>query len=100
MALKEAQRIFAGLLAKGAFQAEFRPDMTSKNWLAVGKLSADDVIQIIQACKEARYRTYKHLDDPRTIVHDFRSRWREQRWVVKCYLTEGSAMFISAHPAH
>jgi len=99
MALADARKVFAGLLShKNSWQAEFRSDMATKNLLAIGEVSPEQVVEMLESCKETQYSFYPHLDDPTVTVHDFRPKWEGKRWMVKCYLLSSSAWFISVHP--
>lgn len=99
MTLAGARRVFTRLLGrKNSWQAEYRSDMATKNLLAIGAVTPEQVVKMLDSCKETQYSFYPHLDDPTVTVHDFRPNWDGKRWIVKCYLLTGSAWFISVHP--
>jgi len=96
---EDARSVFTTLLSRRTgWQAEYRPDLATKNLLATGAVSAAQVIEMLSCCTESQYECYPHLDDNRTLVHDFRPNWSGKGWIVKCYILSGIGMFISVHP--
>jgi hypothetical protein len=71
--------------------------MATKNLVAIGEVTPEQVVEMLDGCKESQYTFNPHLDDPAVRVQDFRPRWDDKRWIVKCYLLTGSAWFISVH---
>lgn len=100
MGLKDARRALIAALRSGDFQHEARHVISEKNLLAVGDISEDDVIHLLQRTRGRQYSTGPHDWDPTTTVHVFQPRVGGVGWYIKAYfLTEeiGRAVFISVH---
>lgn len=101
MALDDVRKLLIDALSRqNGYQAEMRADMASKNWLAVRKVTPQQVIGMLRACKDRHYQMYPHLDLPRIMVHEFKPYYENNRWFIRAYLLSSDAVFISVHPAH
>jgi hypothetical protein len=100
MALDDIRPLLIDALTRPTgYQGEPRPDLATKNWLAVRKVTPQDVIGMLQACTERHYKSYPHMDMPRVMVHEFKPYYQKDRWFIRAYLLPSKAMFISVHPA-
>lgn len=105
MALDDVRKLLIDALERpNGYQSEPRPDLASKNWLAVRRVTPQQVIGMLVACRERHYTTYPHttyphLDEPRIMVHEFKPCYDGDRWFIRAYLISATAVFISVHPA-
>jgi hypothetical protein len=100
MGFSSAKRALLAALEAGNYQHEAREVLSGKNLLAVGDISADEVIRIVRRAQGRDYSTAPHHWDPDTEVHVFRPTVEGIRWYVKAYFLEepeGIAVFISIH---
>jgi hypothetical protein len=100
MGFNAAKRELLAALETGNFQHEVREVFSEKNLLAVGDVSADQVIRVVKRARGADYSVSPHHWDPRTEVHVFRPTVEGTRWYAKAYfleVPEGTAVFISIH---
>lgn len=72
-------------------------DIDEKNLLLTGKITVEEVIELIHATKGPGYSTSKHHLDRSIDVHIFKAKKGEIEWYIKCYLIEPDLWFISVH---
>jgi hypothetical protein len=87
-------------LRSGNFQHEARDVLAEKNLLAIGDVTATEVIQAVQREGGGDYSRSPHHADPGTIVHLLRPGGKHGRWYIKLYFlpaTGGTVTFISVH---
>lgn len=100
MGLKSARRALIAALKAGDFQHESRDALKEKNLLAVGDVTEDEVISLLQKTRGDQYGSSNHDWDAETIVHVFKPEVDGERWYIKAYFLDPedrSAMFISVH---
>jgi len=64
-----------------------------KNHLAVGAVSVEEVIELINSTKGDEFETSYHHVMTELEVHIFKPRG----WYIKCYFIEPDIFFISVH---
>lgn len=72
-------------------------NIDEKNLLLTGKITVEEVIELIYATRGTGYSTSKHHLDMSIDVHIFRVKKGESEWYIKCYLIEPDLWFISVH---
>ena len=102
MTFKTARSALIEALREGCFQHEAREAQEEKNLLAVGDLTAEEVIEILKACAGRHYRKEPHHILSSVEVHVFKGKkgiraWKQ--WFIRAYFLEEDAWFISVHPA-
>jgi hypothetical protein len=100
MGLREAKAALVAALRAGAYEHEVREAQSEKNLLAVGDVSADEVIQVVSRARGADYSESPHHWDASVAVHLFQPHVGGRRWYVKAYFLEQPdrvAVFISVH---
>ena len=102
MTFKEARARLIDALKEGRYQHEARDAQDEKNLLAVGDVSAEEVIEILKACRGKLHKKEPHHCKADIEVHVFKSikkigEWTQ--WFVRAYFIEEDAWFISVHPA-
>lgn len=80
-------------LQAGAYLHVARGDIEVKNLLAVGAVSASEVVDIISACSGRHYSSSPHHAVPSIEVHVL----RRHSWYIKFYFIEPQTWFISVH---
>lgn len=100
MGFSSAKRAILAALETGNFRHEAREVLSEGNLLAVGDISAEEVMGIVRRTRGTEYSVSPHHWDPETEVHVFRPTVHGIRWYVKAYFLEepeGTAVFISIH---
>lgn len=100
MGFREARAALIRSLLAGDYQHEAREALSEKNLLAVGDVTAGEVVVVLRRARGHQYSCAPHDWDRDTMVHVFRPLLFGERWYVKAYfLTEGesTAVFISVH---
>ena len=97
MGLRDARKQFIEALREGRFSAEPREAQEETNLLAVGEVTAEFVIFLINRTKGHEYSTDHHDFDKEIEVHVFRPQTEQEQWYVKGYLISEDAVFISVH---
>lgn len=97
---KEVRRLIIEALRTENYRFEPRFDL-QKNKLATGELLAEDVIEILKACRGPQYEIGLLHQNHAIQVHFFKPVYRGVKWYIKAYLLPGSddppAVFISVH---
>lgn len=100
MGFKMARSKVIQSLETGSYQHEARTCVSVKNLLATGKVSAEDVIELLARCRGQHHKTSPHHADKTITVHVIRPD-KPERWYIKFYFLdpeEPETMFISVHP--
>jgi len=100
MGFREARVALIRALLAGAYQHEAREALSEKNLLAVGDVTADEVVAILRRTRGHQYSSTAHDWNRETVVHVFRPLVSGERWYVKAYFLAGAgstAVFISVH---
>lgn len=93
MGFREAKAALINALRSGDFQHEVRDSIEVKNLLAVGQISAEDVIDIVARCKGTDYSCSKHHMLKSIDVHVI----VKNGWYIKYYIIHPDVWFISVH---
>ncbi len=72
MGLRDAQSALISALREGRYDHEARDVLAEKNLLAIGAVSAEDVIQLLHRCGGNQFRESAHHWDADTTVLEFR----------------------------
>lgn len=99
MSFGEARHRLIEALRDGRYEHEARDALAEKNLLAVGGVTADDVILMLRRCRGDQFRESPHHFDRTVTVLEFRPLLDEDRWYVKAYFLAESAVFVSVHRA-
>jgi hypothetical protein len=100
MGFRAARTALIRALLAGDYQHEAREALAEKNLLAVGDVTAAEVIAFLRSTRGSQYSSASHDWDRDTIVHVFWPVVSGQRWYVKAYFlaeADGTAVFISVH---
>lgn len=99
MGLKDIREEIVKKLLEGRIQHETTRsgDINEKNLLLVGKVSVEEVVELIKATKGPGFSTSKHHLDANIDVHVFKPKKGGITWYIKCYLIEPDIWFISVH---
>jgi len=99
MAFRTARSKIIADLRVGNFSHEARDAQRERNLLAVGEITADFVIRLLERARGADHRESPHHWDAQTTVHVFSCRHAGGRWYVKAYFIGDETRFISVHPS-
>lgn len=80
-------------LNNGAYRHEQRNDINVKNLLAMGVVTATEVVDVLKRCRSQHCETSPHHDDQSIDVHVF----KHDSWYVKFYFFDPDTVFISVH---
>ncbi|MNK95737.1 hypothetical protein D3C87_1159860 [compost metagenome] len=97
MGLKTACFAAIQALKEGRIQAVERKDLKEKNLLKTGKVTSEEVIELLKKTSGSKYRNVPHMDDASVTVHIFEPRVRNIDWHIKFYFLEPDCYFISVH---
>lgn len=101
MAFREARDRLIAALRDGRFEHEARQARQEKNLLAVGEVSVDEVIRLLERCRGDQHRESPHHWDRSTTVHEFTPVADGVRWYIKAYFDPGDrsagAVILSVH---
>ena len=85
-------------LQSGDYDHEPREVVEEKNLLAVGVVSAAEVIQLVRRCTRQQYSQSPHHRAPRIAVHVFQPfDDLGTPWYIKVYFLRGGTTVISVH---
>lgn len=84
-------------LREGRYRHEGRTALVEKNLLAVGDVTVEEVILLLQRCRGDQHTTGRHHFDREAVVHEFRPVLSGRRWYVKAYFRGEIAWIISVH---
>lgn len=86
-------------LRTGNFEHEVRDVQAEKNLLAIGDVTPEVVLQLIQQTTGREHSTCPHHWDRSITVHLMKPATSTGRWYIKAYFIEGeeTAVFISVH---
>jgi hypothetical protein len=101
----EARQRVVECLEAGDFSHWPRHDLLLKNWLAVDRITRQEVIQMLRRCKGTQHRPGKQISPADSTVHEFFPVHDGAKWYIKVYLDEEGgpavieAVFMSVHPS-
>jgi hypothetical protein len=78
-------------------QHEYRADMESKNLLAIGEVTPEFVVRLLNRCTGRQYRASPYHFDRSVVCHEFTPQLNGARWYLKAYFLSADAVFISVH---
>lgn len=93
MGFSEAKERVLQSLREGTYQHAVRTALDTKNALAMGELSASELINIVKRCNGSHHRSSPHHLDPSIDVHVL----RRDGWYIKFYFLDPDTIFISVH---
>jgi len=96
MGFNQAKKSILIALKNGEYQHEVRDDYITKNLLQTGEISAQDVINIINASCGTDHNSSSHHQVSKIDVHVI----RKNGWYIKFYFVDDdgeNAWFISVH---
>ena len=99
MSFGEARDRLIDALRDGRYGHEARDALAERNLLAIGAVTADDVIRMLRRCRGGQFRESPHHFDRTVTVLEFRPLIGAERWYVKAYFIADRAVFISVHRA-
>lgn len=106
MSLGLVQPLVCDALAKGAYSHVQRDDMEEKNWLSSGKVTREEVIDLLKSCAERDYTLSDHHQISRIKVHTFvvtKSVAGSPRWYLKFFFQPNNPgqgwKVYSVHPS-
>ncbi|MFZ3410726.1 hypothetical protein [Vibrio chagasii] len=97
MNFKEAKRKVIENLTNGTFSHEARNGIDKKNKLAVGDVSKEEVISILQRARGDEHQNSAHHFDKNIEVHTVIRKHEGTEWYIKWYFVEPQTVFISVH---
>lgn len=101
MVFRTARKRLIEALREGRFEHEARDAQSEKNLLAVGDVSADQLITLLHRCRGDQHVERPHHWDQETTVHAFKPVVGGDQWYIKAYFDpddrSAGAVFISVH---
>lgn len=93
MGFKAAKAALITALKSGDYQHEERDSIDTKNLLAMGVVTAKEVLDIVARCDGSHHSCSEHHQAKGIDVHLI----RYSGWYVKFYVIEPDVWFISVH---
>lgn len=90
---KAARSAVIAALESGAYLHVSRGEIEVKNLLAIGAVSAGEVVDILRGCDGSHYSSSPHHSVPVIEVHVL----KRLGWYIKFYFIEPHTWFISVH---
>jgi hypothetical protein len=91
MGFNEVKKLLIDALKNGSFQNEARD--ASKNLLATGDFSVDDLMDLIKKSSGSNHQSSPHHQDGNIDVHVIQARG----WYIKFFFLDPDVIFISVH---
>lgn len=76
---------------------EERTKLSSKNKLAIGDMSVDELINIVEKCRGNEYLNSPHHFSNDIEVHLLKTTYQGIHWYIKWYFIQPNVVFISVH---
>ena len=89
----EARRRLIDALSSGAYGHAERGNIDTKNLLAIGAVSPEQVREVIVRCNGTHHEMSPHHTVGSVTVHVF----RRDGWYIKAYFLDDNTVFISVH---
>ncbi len=102
MGFSNVKRLVIACLDAGTFAFEIREEMSEKNLLATGAVTADEVKRMVGRCTGLQYKARPMTGVPGTLKHELKPVIAGKQWFIRFYFVQGPtdlAMFISVHPS-
>ena len=93
MGFKAAKKAVLTALKDGDYQHADRNEIDVKNLLAVGEVSAEDVMKVIKRCDGTHYESSPHHQIKDVECHVIKA----HGWYIKFYFVDPATFFISVH---
>ncbi len=93
MGFKQAKEKVLQALASGAYQHEVRRNISEKNKLQTGEVTASFVASLVQRCTGHDHSCKPHHQCAELEVHVL----RKAGWYIKFYFVDPETVFISVH---
>ncbi len=93
MGFKAAKQGILMALAEGRYLHAARKDIDAKNDLKTGRVTADQVAEVIKRSRGFDHSESPHHQVPSILVHTI----TKNGWYIKFYFLEPDAWFISVH---
>jgi hypothetical protein len=93
MGFKAAKAALINALKTGNYQHEVRESIETKNLLAMGEVTPQQVLEIIARCNGSHHSSSKHHQAKGIDVHLI----KHSGWYVKFYVIAPDVWFISVH---
>ena len=93
MGFKAAKAALINALASGNYQHEARGSLNTKNLLAMGEVTPQQVLEIIARCDGSHHSCSEHHQAKGIDVHVI----KYSGWYVKFYVIEPDVWFLSVH---
>ena len=93
MGFKAAKAALIDALKAGNYQHAERDDINAKNLLAIGQVTAQEVIDVVARCDGSHHSCSEHHQVRGLDVHLI----KRNGWYVKFYVITPDVWFISVH---
>jgi hypothetical protein len=93
----EARKRVIVCLRDRAFDHEPRRDINQKNLLHAGKVSPDEVVDMVMCCIGKDHSIGPHDVDRSIEVHKLKPGGKFDGWYIKFYFVPNGTLFISVH---
>ena len=93
LGFKAAKKAVLAALKDGDYQHADRNQIDVKNLLAVGDVSAQEIIDVIRRCDGTHYQSSPHHQIKSVECHVIKA----QGWYIKFYFVDPATFFISVH---
>jgi len=101
MGFKEVIRRVVAALRDGRIRHDAIGVAKGKNLLAIGEITTDEVILLLQRCRGDQYSTSPHHFDSETPVHVCEPVYHREQWYIKFYFLreedDDLTLFMSVH---
>lgn len=97
MGFKDVKRTVTRCLDEGLFYHQERGDIDTKNQLATGEISVEEVTAIIARSRGNNYSCSPHHYDNSIDVHIIKTNHCGNDWYIKWFFVEPDCVFISVH---
>lgn len=97
MGFKDIKKKVLNCLDTGHILHEERGNINIKNLLSTGKISVEEVINIIGSSRGNSYTSSPHHFDSKVTVHVINTLYSGQKWYIKWYFVDPDSIFISIH---
>ena len=97
MGFKDSKQKAIECLNNGLVSHELRNDINTKNLLAIGQVSLEQVIVILKQSRGGSYSSSPHHYDASVDVHIVKTHYFGNNWYIKWYFIETNCIFISVH---
>ena len=97
MGFNNAKSKVLNCLKAGAVLHEQRGNIDTKNLLATGEVTLDDVSEVIRRARGNQHNASRHHVMEEVWVHTIKAVHAGSYWYIKWYFVEPNSVFISVH---